>query len=81
MKISAILLTEFALEMDNANMGILCMPKWALKSFRLSDDFEFKRITKNGLKRTHYLVFRKSDDDKKYIDDFISNFEEDFSEL
>lgn len=79
LKISAIPLTEVALEMVNANMGVMCLPKWSLKSFKLSDDFEFKRIGKNGLKRTHYLVFRKSDKDKKYIDDFISNFEEDFS--
>ena len=78
-KISAVPLTEVALEMVNANMGIMCMPKWALKSFKLSDDLVFKRIGKNGLKRTHYLVFRKADKVKKYINDFISNFEEDFS--
>jgi len=78
-KISDIPLTEVALEMVSANMGIMCMPKWALKSFKVSDDLNFKRIGKNGLKRTHYLVFRKSDKDKKYINDFISNFEEEFS--
>ncbi len=78
-KISAIPLTEVALEMINANMGIICMPKWALTSFKLSDDLVFKRIGKNGLKRTHYIVFRTSDRDKKYINDFISNFEDTFS--
>ncbi len=80
-KISAIPLTEVALEMVNANMGIMCMPKWALKSFQLSDELVFKRIGSNGLKRTHHLVFRKSDKSKKYFNDFISNFEADFSEL
>ncbi|MGB1283620.1 MAG: LysR family transcriptional regulator [Polaribacter sp.] len=80
-KISAIPLTEVALEMVNANMGIICMPKWALKSFKLSEDLIFKRIGKNGLKRTHHLVFRKSDISKKYINDFISNFEDDFSKV
>ena len=78
-KISAIPLTEVALEIVEANMGIMCMPKWALKSFKVSDDLVFKRISKNGLKRTHYLVYRKSDNAKKYVHDFISNFEEDFS--
>ncbi|MCX2743750.1 LysR family transcriptional regulator [Mangrovivirga sp. M17] len=78
-KISAIPLTEVALEMVDANMGVMCMPNWALNSFKLSDDIEFKRISRNGLKRTHYLVYRKSDKDKKYIKDFISNFEDDFS--
>ncbi|TMM53187.1 LysR family transcriptional regulator [Maribacter algarum] len=80
-KISAIPLTEVALEMVNANMGIICMPKWAIKSFKVSDDLIFKRISRNGLKRTHQLVFRKSDKSKKYINDFISNFEDDFSKV
>ena len=80
-KISAIPLTEVALEMVDANMGIMCMPKWALKSFKLSENLIFKRIGKNGLKRTHHLVFRKSDISKKYINDFISNFEDDFSKV
>jgi LysR family transcriptional regulator for metE and metH len=78
-KISAIPLTEVALEMVAANMGVMCMPKWALQSFKLSEDLMFKRISQNGLKRTHYLVFRKSDKTKKYINDFLYNFEEDFS--
>lgn len=81
LKISAIPLTEVALEMVDANMGIMCMPKWALKSFRVSDDLMFKKIGKNGLKRTHYLVCRKSDKLKKYVNDFISNFEEEFSKI
>ncbi len=79
LKISAIPLTEVALEMVVANMGVMCMPKWALKSFKLPECLAFRRISQNGLKRTHYLVFRTSDKDKKYINDFISNFEEYFS--
>ena len=77
-KTSAIPLTEVSLEMINANMGIMCMPKWALKSFKMSDDLIFKKIGKYGLKRTHYLVVRKADKNKKYISDFILNFEEEF---
>lgn len=77
-KISAIPLTEVALEMVNANIGILCVPKWAMKSFNISDDLIFKRIGKNGLKRVHYLVFRESDKSKKYFNDFILNFKDDF---
>ncbi|CAM1372846.1 LysR family transcriptional regulator [Tenacibaculum xiamenense] len=79
-KISAIPLTEVALEMVQANMGIICMPKWAINSFKLSNDIMFKQIGKNGLKRTHYLVYRNSDKSKKYLHDFISNFEEHFSQ-
>ena len=78
-KISAIPLTEISLEMVNANMGIMCVPKWALKSFKLSEDLVYKKIGQSGLKRTHYLVVRKEDRNKKYIDNFVSSFVEDFS--
>ncbi|WP_103864714.1 LysR family transcriptional regulator [Aquimarina sp. I32.4] len=78
-KISAIPLTEVSLEMINANMGVMCMPKWALQSLKISKDIVLKKIGKQGLKRTHYLVIREQDKDKKYISDFVLNFEEGFS--
>ncbi len=77
-KISAIPLTEVALKMVEANFGIMCLPKWTLKSFNISNDIVFKKIEKNGLKRNHYLVIRKADTSKKYIQDFISNFIDEF---
>ena len=80
LKITAIPLTEIALEMVNANMGIMCLPKWALRSFQIPGDLIFKRIGKNGLKRTHYLVLRKDDKDKKYLKDFIENIEDEFAQ-
>ena len=77
-KISAVPLTEVTLEMVQANIGITCMPKWALKSFKLSDELKFKKIGSNGLKRKHYLIVRKSDIGKKYVNDFLLNFKEYF---
>jgi len=44
----------------------------------LSNELVFKKIGKHGLKRTHYLVVRKPDKNKKYINDFLLNFEENF---
>ena len=79
-KISAIPFTEITLSMINANMGIMCAPKWQLNPFKLSKELVFKPIGKNGLKRKHYLIVKKQQRNKKYIDDFISNFEEDFLE-
>ncbi|NJB84101.1 LysR family transcriptional regulator [Wenyingzhuangia aestuarii] len=78
-KISAIPLTQVALEMIDANIGVLCMPKWALKSLNVPENVTYKKLGKNGLKRKHYLVVRKTDKDKKYINDFITNFVEEFS--
>ncbi len=75
-KITAVPFTELALELINANMGIMCMPRWALNSFKISEDLVFKKIGESGLKRTHYLVIREADKQKKYIDDFIRSFEE-----
>lgn len=73
-EISAIPLTEVALEMVAANFGLMCMPKWALKAFKLSKNIVFKPLGKKGLKRKHYLVIRKEDENKKYINDFIISF-------
>ncbi|MEL7270850.1 MAG: LysR family transcriptional regulator [Bacteroidota bacterium] len=81
LKISAVPLTEVALEMVSANMGVLCLPKWALKSFKLSKDLVFKPISTHGIKRTHYLVFRTSDKSKKYMHDFIANYRDSFSSV
>ncbi|AXT59625.1 LysR family transcriptional regulator [Aquimarina sp. AD10] len=77
-KISAIPFTETSLSMVNANMGIICAPKWQLKPFKLSDDLIYKRIGKHGLKRKHYVVVKQEQRSKKYIHDFLSNFEDDF---
>lgn len=78
-QISAIPLTEVSLEMIKTNMGIMCMPKWALTSFQLPKELVFKRLGKEGLKRTHHLVYRTVDYAKKYLRDFVLSFQEEFS--
>ena len=78
-KISAIPFTEITLSMISANMGIMCAPKWQLDTFDLDKDLYFKPISKNGLKRKHYLVMKSDSTNRKYIHDFVSSFEEDFS--
>lgn len=79
-KISAIPFTEITLSMIQANMGVMCAPKWQLHPFKLLEELVFKRIGKNGLRRTHYLVVKSDRKNKKYIHDFITNFEEDYLE-
>ncbi len=79
-KITAIPMTEVTLELVEANMGIACYPKWALKPFSSLNGLRFKRLGINGLRRKHYLAIRAEDQDKKYIQDFIENIlEEPFS--
>ncbi|WP_298485932.1 LysR family transcriptional regulator [uncultured Maribacter sp.] len=79
-KISAIPYTEASLSMIESNMGVLCAPKWQLKPFKMSEDIVFKSISKNGIKRNHYLVVKKVNLNKKHIHNFISNFIEYFLE-
>ncbi|MEM6319503.1 MAG: LysR family transcriptional regulator [Bacteroidota bacterium] len=80
-KITAIPLTEVALEMVNANMGMVCLPQWALQPFNLPEQLVLKSIGLNGLKRTHYLAIRKADSGKKHIQEFVSSFIGQFSYL
>ncbi|RKR13090.1 LysR family transcriptional regulator for metE and metH [Maribacter vaceletii] len=77
-KVSAIPFTEVSLSMIESNMGVFCAPKWQLNSFKVSENIVFKRISKNGIKRNHYLVVKKVNINKKYIHNFISNFVEYF---
>ncbi len=72
--ISAIPLTEVALEMVEANMGIACFPKWAVEKIKISAETTLKPLGEKGLKRTHYLVIRAEDQHKKYIKDFTNQF-------
>lgn len=79
-QITAIPLTEVALEMVKAGMGITCMPLWALKSFTVSPDIRFIRIGKKGLFRTHLAAIKQTDSHKKHITDFIQLLKEEISE-
>ena len=44
----------------------------------MTDELRFKRFSHEGIKRRHYLGFRKEDLAKKYIHDFISSLEEEY---
>ncbi len=79
-KISAIPFTELSLAMVAANLGVMCSPKWQLKRFKLQEELRLKRIGPNGVKRTHYMIVKKNALSKKYINNFISTFEEEFIE-
>jgi LysR family transcriptional regulator for metE and metH len=75
-EIMAIPLTEVALEMVKAGMGIMTMPVWALKPFASSDAYSLVRIGAKGLIRTHYAAIRHEDSHKKHILEFIDNLKQ-----
>lgn len=74
--ITAIPLTEIALELVMANKGVMCLPKWCLENFTASAELLFKKMGVQGTKRTHYLVYRAEDDHKRYIKDFVTGYRE-----
>ena len=63
-----------------ASLRVMCSLKWQLKRLKLQEDLRLKRIGPNGLRRTHYMVVKKSALSKKYNNNFISTFEEKFIE-
>ena len=75
-QIIAVPLTEVALEMVKAGMGIMTMPLWALKPFTATSELNLVRIGHKGLIRTHYAAIRHEDAGKKYMIDFIDNLKE-----
>lgn len=79
-RVTAIPLTEAALDLVAADMGLLCLPKWALRSFRLAPELCFKPIGESGLKRQHYIAARAADLEQQYIQAFLEGCAA-FSEL
>lgn len=79
-KITAIPLTEVSLDMVGANQGIMCLPSWSLKPFRLPENIRLKPLGSQGLKREHFLILRSADLHRKYMTDFVANFTESFLE-
>ena len=75
-QIIAVPLTEVALEMVKAGMGVMTMPLWALKPFTATPELNLVRIGSKGLIRTHYAAIRHEDAGKKHIIDFIDNLKE-----
>ena len=66
-QITAIPLTEVALAMINANLGVMCVAKWMLRLYNLNKDIVFRPIGRNGLHRSLYVVIRSIDKEKEYM--------------
>lgn len=70
-KIIPVPLTEAAIEMVKANMGVVVMAKWSLKNHLLDGSLRTIKIGKSGLKRKHYIAFLKKKKQPDYIKHFI----------
>ncbi len=65
-KVIVLPLTEAAVEMVKADMGIVVMAKWAMKPY-LRDEMKAIKVGKAGLKRKHYMAVLKTADRPDYF--------------
>lgn len=70
-KIIVLPLTEASLEMVKAEMGVMVMAKWALKSYLENSDLRIVKVGKNGLIRKHYVAILRNRIQPNYFNHFI----------
>jgi LysR family transcriptional regulator for metE and metH len=78
-KITTLPLTEAAIEMVKADMGIMVMAQWALEPYLHSDALKTIRIGRKGLKRTHYAAILKNIHHPEYFDRFVEFLQREIS--
>ena len=65
-------LTEASVEMVKADMGVLVMPRWALKPHLNSNHVKTIKVTSEGLHRQQFIALLKQEDRPEYFDYFIT---------
>ncbi|HEY8935181.1 MAG TPA: LysR family transcriptional regulator [Cyclobacteriaceae bacterium] len=65
-------LTEASVEMVKADMGVLVMPRWALKPHLNSNHVKTVKVTSEGLHRQQFIALLKQEDRPEYFDYFIT---------
>ena len=72
-KVTAIQLTEAAIEMVKAGMGIKVMARWAITPYYNPSKLATVKIGPNGLSRTWYVAMLKKEEMSTYIEFFIEH--------
>jgi LysR family transcriptional regulator for metE and metH len=71
-KITPLPLTEASIEMVKADMGIMVMAKWALQPYlKYNPTLRAIKITRNGLKRKHFVATLVNKHNPRYFSHFI----------
>lgn len=78
-KLIVLPLTEASIEMVKAEMGILVMAKWALKSYLVNTNLKTVKIGKGGLVRKHYLASLKNKVQPNYFNQFVEFLQREIS--
>ena len=64
-------LTEAAIEMVKADMGIMVIPYWTLKPYLNNNELKIVKVTAEGLYRHQYVALLKNDSYPEYLNYFI----------
>jgi LysR family transcriptional regulator, regulator for metE and metH len=78
-KVTAVPLTEAAIEMVKADMGVMVLAKWALKNYINDEGLRFIKVGRSGLKRKHYIATFKNKAYPKYFNHFIEFMQKEIS--
>jgi LysR family transcriptional regulator, regulator for metE and metH len=78
-KVIPVPLTEAAIEMVKADMGVMVLAKWALKSYLNDGNIRTVTIGRGGLKRKHYIATFKNKVYPKYFSHFIEFLQKEIS--
>lgn len=70
-KITPLPLTEASLEMVKADMGVMAMAKWAVQPYLKNNPIQLVKISKNGLKRKHFIAVMNDRQQPAYFRHFI----------
>jgi len=70
-QITELPLTEAAIEMVKANMGVAVFATWAVRSYVTDDSVVLKKVTSRGLYRSHFAATLKNINKPVYLDRFI----------
>jgi LysR family transcriptional regulator, regulator for metE and metH len=70
-KVTPVPLTEAALEMVKADMGVMVMAKWSMKNFINDPAIRTIKLGKGGLKRKHFIGVLKNRKHPRFFNQFI----------
>lgn len=62
---------EVMLQLVASGRGVCTLPDWLLEKYRESYPIRGVRLGEEGVDKTLYLVFRREDEEKAYLKDFI----------
>ena len=78
-KVTAIQITEAAVEMIKAGMGIKVFAKWIIQPYLHSNKLALVPVTQKGLHRSWYAITLDRPDRPQYLDNFINHLRRNIS--